>query len=322
MLDEAPGGVAAHLLELDDEALPDGAVIVDVAYSSINYKDALAVRGAARIARTLPLVAGIDLAGTVRTSTDDRVSPGDHVVATGCGLGESRWGGFAQRASLDGEDVLALPYALSPHQAMQLGTAGVTAMLCVLALEDRGLRPGEGPVLVTGAAGGVGSFAIAILARLGHEVVASTGRREEAAYLHGLGAAEIVDRAELAAPGKLLGKERWAAAVDTVGGQTLANVCATLRSGAAVAACGNVGGMDFPASVAPFILRGVSLIGIDSVRVPRSRRLEVWKRLSGDLDPAVLDTVAHDVGLTEVVDVAQRILDGEVRGRLVVDVGR
>ena len=322
MLEEADGGVVARRVELDDDALPEGAVTVDVACSSINYKDALAVRGAAPIARRLPMVAGIDLAGTVSASEDERFTPGDPVVVTGCGLGETHWGGFAQRARLDADMVVPLPTGFTLHQAMQLGTAGFTAMLCVLALEDHGLVPGAGPVLVTGAAGGVGSIAIAILSRLGHEVTASTGRVHEAAYLRDLGASEIIDRAELEAPGKLLGKERWAGAVDTVGGQTLATVCSTLRYGATVAACGNAGGMQLPTSVAPFILRGVTLAGIESSRTPRERRLTAWERLSRDLDPAVLDGITRDVGLTEVLDVSQQLLDGQVRGRLVVDTAR
>jgi acrylyl-CoA reductase (NADPH) len=312
----------AALVELDAAELPDGAVTVDVAFSSVNYKDALAVTGTAPIARSLPMVAGIDLAGTVVDSTDTAYAPGDRVVATGSGLSESHWGGYAQRARLDADKLVPLPPAFSLHQAMQIGTAGFTAMLCVLALEDHGLAVGAGPVVVTGAAGGVGSVAIATLAKLGHEVVASTGRPEESDYLRGLGAAEVIDRSELVESRRPLGKARWAGAVDAVGGQTLASICSTLRPGGAVAACGNAGGMDLPASVAPFILRGVSLLGIDSVNAPRDRRLQAWERLAQDMDPTALDGITHDVGLSEVLDVARDVLDGRIRGRLVVDTSR
>jgi acrylyl-CoA reductase (NADPH) len=247
---------------------------------------------------------------------------GDQVLATGHGLGESHWGGLAQRARLDGDWLVPMPGAFSARQAMQIGTAGFTAMLCVLALEDHDVGRDDGEILVTGANGGVGGIAIAVLARLGYQVVASTGRPEQSDYLRTLGAAEIVDRTELSEPGKALAKERWAGAVDTVGGQTLANVCASTRYGGTVAACGNAGGMSVPATVAPFILRGVTLAGIDSVRTPRERRHEAWRRLSTDLDPAVLDALTDTIGLTGVVDAASRLLDGRIRGRLVVDTSR
>jgi acrylyl-CoA reductase (NADPH) len=316
LIEEGDDGRArGRLAEVDEADLPEGDVTVDVAYSSVNYKDALAITGSAPIARSFPMVAGIDLAGTVADS-------GDEVLATGYGLGERHWGGLAQRARVRSDWLVPLPDAFTTHQAMQIGTAGFTAMLCVLALEREGVEPGSGPVLVTGAGGGVGGVAVALLSKLGHEVVASTGRTEESDYLRGLGAGEIIDRSELSEPGKAMGKERWAGAVDTVGGQTLANVCATTRYGGAVAACGNAGGMDVPANVAPFILRGVTLAGVDSVQTPRELRLEAWRRLGEDLDTGVLDTLTQDIGLSEVPDAVQRLLDGQVRGRLVVDTSR
>jgi acrylyl-CoA reductase (NADPH) len=315
LIEEDDGRARGRLAEVDEADLPEGDVTVDVAYSSVNYKDALAITGSAPIARSFPMVAGIDLAGTVADS-------GDEVLATGYGLGERHWGGLAQRARVRSDWLVPLPDAFTTHQAMQIGTAGFTAMLCVLALEREGVEPGSGPVLVTGAGGGVGGVAVALLSKLGHEVVASTGRTEESDYLRGLGAGEIIDRSELSEPGKAMGKERWAGAVDTVGGQTLANVCATTRYGGAVAACGNAGGMDVPANVAPFILRGVTLAGVDSVQTPRELRLEAWRRLGEDLDTGVLDTLTQDIGLSEVPDAVQRLLDGQVRGRLVVDTSR
>jgi acrylyl-CoA reductase (NADPH) len=311
--------VQARLAELDEADLPEGSVSVDVTYSSLNYKDALAITGSAPIARSFPMVAGIDLAGVVSTSDDPDHAAGETVVATGYGLGERHWGGLAQRARLDGDWLVPLSEAFSPRQAMAIGTAGFTAMLCVLALEDHGV---EGEILVTGANGGVGSLAVAILAKLGHHVIASTGRPELADGLRELGAAEIIDRAELSEPGRPLAKERWAGAVDTVGGQTLANVCASTRYGGTVAACGNVAGMSFPGSVAPFILRAVTLAGADSVQTPRPRRLEAWRRLSSDLDPSLLDSLTSEIGLTEVLDTAHELLDGRVRGRVVVDTSR
>jgi acrylyl-CoA reductase (NADPH) len=315
LIEETDDKPAARLAELEEAQLPDGAVAVDVAYSSLNYKDALGITGTAPIARSLPMVAGIDLAGTVAGS-------GDEVLVTGQGIGERHWGGLAQKARLDPDWLVPLPAAFTARQAMAIGTAGFTAMLCVLALEDHGVGPGDGAVLVTGATGGVGSVAVAVLAARGHHVIASTGRTAESGYLERLGAAEILDRAELSEPGKALAKERWAAAVDSVGGQTLANVCAGTRYGGTVAACGNAGGMAFPATVAPFILRAVKLIGVDSVRCPRERRLEAWRRLAEDVDPARLDEMTDEIGLGEVLDTARRLLDGDVRGRIVVDVGR
>jgi acrylyl-CoA reductase (NADPH) len=322
LIDEAEDRPKGRLAQLDDGDLPAGSVTVDVAFSSLNYKDALAITGTAPIARKLPMVAGIDLAGTVTDSSHRDYAAGDHVLATGYGIGESHWGGLAQRARLDGDWLVPLPATFTSRQTMQIGTAGFTAMLCVLALEDRGIRPSDGEILVTGANGGVGGVAIAVLTRLGYQVVASTGRPAEGEYLRTLGAIDIIDRAELSEPGKALGKERWAGAVDAVGGQTLANVCAGTRYGGTVAACGNAGGMKLPATVAPFILRGVTLAGIDSVQTPRDRRLEAWRRLGTDLDPAVLDAMTDTIGLSDVIDAAPRVLDGRVRGRLVVDTNR
>ena len=319
LIDKTDDEVQARLAELDEAELPDGSVSVDVTYSSLNYKDALAITGSAPIARSYPMVAGVDLTGVVSASDDADHAPGETVVVTGYGIGERHWGGLAQRARLDGDWLVPLPDAFSPRQAMAIGTAGFTAMLCILALEDHGV---EGEILVTGANGGVGSLAVAILAKLGHHVIASTGRPQLADALRELGAAEIIDRAELSEPGRPLGKERWAGAVETVGGQTLANVCASTRYGGTVAACGNVAGMSLPASVAPFILRAITLAGVDSVQTPRARRLEAWRRLSDDLDPSLLDSLTSEIGLTEVLDTARDVLDGRVRGRVVVDTNR
>jgi acrylyl-CoA reductase (NADPH) len=322
LIDEMDGQPKGRLARLEEGDLPAASVTVDVAFSSLNYKDALAITGTAPIARKLPMVAGIDLAGRVTESSHHDYVPGDEVLATGYGIGERHWGGLAQRARLDGDWLVPLPETFTCRQAMQIGTAGFTAMLCVLALEDRDILPSDGEILVTGANGGVGGVAVAVLTRLGYRVVASTGRPAESEYLRTLGAIEIIDRAELSEPGKALGKERWAGAVDAVGGQTLANVCASLRYGGTVAACGNAGGMKLPATVAPFIIRGVTLAGVDSVQTPRDRRLEAWQRLSTDLDPALLDALTETIGLSDVTDAAPRVLDGRIRGRLVIDTNR
>ena len=319
LIERSDEGVRARLAELDEGDLPEGSVGVDVSFSSLNYKDALAVTGRAPIARAFPMVAGVDLAGVVSVSDHPDHGAGEAVIATGYGLGERHWGGLAQRARVDGDWLVPLPEAFTPRQAMAIGTAGLTAMLCVLALEDGGVA---GEILVTGANGGVGSLAVAILAKLGHRVIASTGRPQLADGLRALGAGEIIDRAELSEPGKPLGKARWAGAVDTVGGQTLANVCASTRYGGTVVACGNVGGMDVPASVAPFILRALTLAGVDSVQTPHRRRMEAWRRLGADLDRSVLDSLTTEIGLTEVLDKAGDLLDGQVRGRIVVDTSR
>jgi acrylyl-CoA reductase (NADPH) len=320
VIDKDDAGYRAGLKELDDSALPEGDVTVRVEYSTINYKDGLALTGKAPVVRKFPLTAGIDFAGVVDSSSDARWQPGERVVQNGFGVGETHPGGLAQKARVKGDWLVPLPAALSTRQAMAIGTAGYTAMLCVLALERHGVSPGAGDVLVTGANGGVGTVAITLLARLGHRVVASTGRLQEAEFLKSLGAAEVISRDELSAPGKPLGQERWAGVVDSVGSHTLANACATMRYGGAVAACGLAQGMDFPATVAPFILRGVTLYGIDSVMAPQPLRRMAWDRLARDLDLAKLDRLTREIGLADAVAAGADILAGRVRGRLVVNV--
>ena len=322
LIEKDEAGYRAGVTEVDDAALPEGDVTVRVAYSTLNYKDGLAITGKGPVVRKFPMVPGIDLAGTVEASTHAGIAVGDKVVLNGWGVGEGHWGGLAQRARLKGDWLVPLPGAFTPRQAMAIGTAGYTAMLCVMALERHGVTPAQGEVLVTGANGGVGSVAVALLAKLGYTVVASTGRPQEADYLKALGAAEIIDRAQLSAPGKPLAKERWAGAVDTVGSHTLANVCASTKYRGAVAACGLAQGMDFPSSVAPFILRGVTLAGVDSVMAPRAERLEAWRRLAQDLDVTRLELMTHEIGLGEAVATAAALLEGKVRGRVVVDVNR
>lgn len=312
----------ARLTELDDAQLPEGDVTVRVAFSTLNYKDGLAISGSSPVVRRFPMVPGIDLAGTVETSSHPDYKTGDRVLLNGWGVGEGHWGGLAQKARLRGDWLIPLPKALSERQAMAIGTAGYTAMLCLMALERHGLTPERGEVLVTGANGGVGSFAIALLARQGYSVIAATGRPAEADYLKRLGATTIIDRAELSSPGRALAKERWAAAIDSVGSHTLANVCAGTRADGLVAACGLAQGMDFPATVAPFILRGVSLLGINSVTRPYKERVEAWERLCTGLDLAQLDEITREIGLSEAIPVAHELLDGKVRGRVVVDVNR
>jgi len=304
-----------------ESELMDGDVTVRVTHSTVNYKDGLALTGKAPVIRRWPMIPGIDFAGRVETSEHPDFRPGDLVVLNGWGTGETHLGAYAQKSRVKGDWLVPLPAGLNPDDAMAIGTAGYTAMLCVLALEKHGLKPSDGPVIVTGAAGGVGSVAVALLAKAGWHVIASTGRPEEADYLKGLGAAEIIDRAELAAPGRPLGKERWAAGVDAVGSHTLANVLSMMRYGGAVAACGLAQGMDLPASVAPFILRGVSLLGIDSVMCPKPRRLEAWARLASDLDREKLALMTTTIPLTDVVETARALLDGKVRGRVVVEIG-
>ena len=322
LIEKDEAGYRAGVTEVDDAALPEGDVTVRVAYSTLNYKDGLAITGKGPVVRKFPMVPGIDLAGTVEASSHAGIAVGDAVVLNGWGVGEGHWGGLAQRARLKGDWLVPLPAAFTPRQAMAIGTAGYTAMLCVMALERHAVTPASGEVLVTGANGGVGSVAVALLAKLGYTVVASTGRPQEADYLKTLGAAEIIDRAQLSAPGKPLAKERWAGAVDTVGSHTLANVCASTKYRGAVAACGLAQGMDFPSSVAPFILRGVTLAGVDSVMAPRAERLEAWRRLAQDLDVAKLELMTHEIGLGEAVATAAALLEGKVRGRVVVDVNR
>ncbi|WP_192036986.1 MDR family oxidoreductase [Halomonas sp. YLGW01] len=322
LIEKDEAGYRAGLTELDEAQLPEGEVTVRVEYSTLNYKDALAITGKGPVVRRFPMVPGIDLAGTVETSDSPRFAAGDRVLLNGWGVGEGHWGGLAQKARLKSDWLIPLPEAFSSKQAMAIGTAGYTAMLSVMALERHGLTPASGPVLVTGANGGVGSFSIALLAALGYEVMASTGRPEEADYLKRLGASEILDRAELTEKGKPLAKERWAGAIDSAGSYTLANVCAGTRYGGVVAACGLAQGMDFPSTVAPFILRGVTLAGIDSVMRPREDRLAAWKRLAETLDTAMLEEIAHEIGLEEAIDTAGQLIEGKVRGRTVVDVNR
>lgn len=315
IIDKGP----AQRVDLTEANLPEGDVTIDVVYSSLNYKDGLAVTGKGRIARSLPMVCGIDLAGTVAASDAPDWKPGDEVVVTGWGLSETHPGGYTTRQRVRSEWLVARPEGLSLQQAMAVGTAGFTAMLCVLALEDAGVRPDGGPVLVTGAAGGVGSVAVTVLATLGYEVEASTGRAEAHEYLRSLGATGIVDRATLTEPGKPLGKERWAGAVDTVGSTTLANVLSQIHYGGSVAACGLAGGADLPATVMPFILRGVSLLGVDSVMCPTPRRQRAWERLGADLPVDTLDELTQVRPFDDIPGLAEDILAGRTRGRTVIE---
>ncbi|MPT01166.1 MAG: oxidoreductase [Pseudomonas sp.] len=311
---------SARLAELQDDQLPTGNVTVNVAYSTLNYKDALAITGKGPVVRQFPMVPGIDLAGTVEASDDPRYQPGDRVLLNGWGVGESHWGGLAQKARVNGDWLIPLPDRLNERQAMAIGTAGYTAMLCLMALERHGLTPAHGPVLVTGATGGVGSFAISLLAGAGYNVTAATGKASEDAYLKSLGATTIIDRTELSAPGRPLAKEKWAAVIDSVGSHTLANACASTMSEGLVAACGLAQGMDFPATVAPFILRGVSLLGINSVTQPFERRVEAWEKLSDQLNLDALSLMSKEISLESAIAAASDLMDGKIRGRLVVDV--
>jgi acrylyl-CoA reductase (NADPH) len=305
-----------------EAATPGDDVVIDVEYSTINYKDGLALTNTSPVVRKWPMVAGIDAAGRVSSSTHAKWKKGDVVVLDGWGLGETHWGGLAQRVRAKGDWLVRIPAPLTTRDAMAIGTAGYTAALSVLALQDHGVTPGKGEILVTGATGGVGSIAVAVLASLGYAVVGSTGKAAEAEYLKGLGAREVIDRATLAVPGKPLQKDRWAGAVDSVGSTTLANVCAQMRAGGTVAACGLAGGMDFPSTVAPFILRGVTLAGIDSVMAPLARRGAAWQLLAEHLRPEQLGQMTREVPLAGAFDVARDILAGRVRGRVVVDVNR
>jgi len=317
MLENAPAFSASVQL-VDESRLPAGDVTVAVAYSTLNYKEGLAITNKLPVVRQWPMVAGVDGAGTVLESSHPDWKPGDGFVHNGWGVGETHWGCLAERARLKGDWLVRLPTAFTARQAMAIGTAGYTAMLCVLALEDRGVKPGTGEVLVTGATGGVGSVAVALLSSLGYQVVASTGKASEEAYLRQLGAAAIIDRAELAKPGKPMQKERWAAVVDAVGSQTLANALAQTRYGGVVAACGLAQGVDLPTTVHPFILRGVSLMGVDSVMAPRSVRQRAWDRLATDLDPTKLEGMIDEITLDGAIAKAQALMDGKVRGRVVV----
>jgi len=320
-IDNDDAGYRAGYAVMDDADLMPGDVDIDVTHSTINYKDGLAITGKGPIVRRFPMIPGVDFAGRVTRSTHGDFAPGDLVVAGGCGLGEAHFGGFAQKARVSGDWLVPLPPGLSPAQAMAIGTAGLTAMLCVLALERFGMTPDRGTMVVTGASGGVGSVAVALLARLGWRVAAVTGRPEEAEYLKSLGAQEIIDRAELAEPGKPLQSQRFAAGVDTVGSVTLANVLARTQFDGAVAACGNARGMDLPASVAPFILRGVTLLGVEAVRPRLALRREAWARLARDLDKEALSRMSATIPFSETLERAKKIVEGRVRGRIVVAIG-
>jgi acrylyl-CoA reductase (NADPH) len=322
VIDKTDAGQTVTVQQLDEAQLPEGDVTVDVAYSTLNFKDGLAITGSSPVVRKFPMVPGIDLVGTVAESSHADWKAGDTVVLNGWGVGEGHWGGLAQKARLKGDWLVPLPSAFTPEQAMAIGTAGYTAALCVDALVDWGVTPEQGEVLVTGATGGVGSVAIALLKKLGFSVAALTGKPDEADYLKQLGAATIIDRAEMSAKGKPLQKERWAGVVDTAGSFTLANACAQTKSRGAVAACGLAQGADFPATVMPFILRGVSLLGIDSVMCPQKPRQAAWDRLGRDLDPALLNTIATEIGLADTIQGARDLIDGKVRGRLIVNVNR
>ena len=322
LVEKDDAGYRAAVRSVDDSALGAGEVTVAVEYSTINYKDGLAITGKSPVVRKFPLTAGIDFAGVVESSEDGRFKPGDKVLLNGYGVGESHPGGLAQRARVKADWLIPVPEGLSSRQAMAIGTAGYTAMLCVMALQRHGLVAEGAEVLVTGASGGVGSIAVALLSDLGFAVIASTGRRQEADYLQALGAKQVIDREELSAPGKPLAKERWAGAVDSVGSHTLANACAATRYGGAVAACGLAQGMDFPASVAPFILRGVTLYGIDSVNASQPLRRTAWERLATSLNKDKLDQITQEIGLDEAIAAGSEVLAGRVRGRLVVNVNR
>jgi acrylyl-CoA reductase (NADPH) len=319
------GRTHADMRDLEDAQLPlydKGNVLVDIKYSTMNYKDGLAITGRSPVVRSFPMVPGIDFCGVVASSEDPEWKPGDKVIVNGWGIGENHWGGLAQRARVRGDWLVRLPEGMSMQDAMAIGTAGYTAMLCVRALENNSVGPDAGEVLVTGASGGVGSIAVAVLAKLGYKVTASTGRPGESGYLRDLGAAEIIDRSTLSSPGKPLQKERWAGVIDSVGSHTLANACASTRYRGTVAACGLAQGMDLPLTVAPFILRGVKLIGINSVLVPRDERVDAWARLAADLKPDALASMSHTIPLPAVFDIAPDLLDGKVRGRTIVDVNR
>jgi len=319
-IDKADKGTTAQLTQFDEAELMEGDVTVRVEWSTLNYKDGLALTGKAPVVRRFPMIAGIDFAGTVEQSSSPQWKAGDKVICNGWGMGETHLGAYAEKARVKGDWLVRLPEGMSTRQAMAIGTAGYTAMLSVLALERHGLTPGHGPVVVTGAAGGVGSVATAVLSKLGYHVIASTGRVSEAGYLKSLGASEVIDRGELAGPAKPLAKERWAAGIDSVGSTTLANLLSMTKYGGAIAACGLAAGMDLPSSVAPFILRAVCLLGIDSVMCPIELRKVAWSRLASDLDPAKLTEITHEIGLDDVVAAGAKILAGQVRGRIVVKI--
>ena len=319
-LTKSESGFSAALTQIDESQLPAGDVLVRVDYSTLNYKDGLAITNTGPVVRSWPMVAGVDGSGTVLESTHPNWKAGDSFVHNGWGMGEARWGLLAERARLQGDWLVKLPAAFTPRQAMAIGTAGYTAMLCVMALEQNGLKPDAGQILVTGATGGVGSVAVALLSKLGYSVVAATGKATEEPYLKQLGATSVIDRAELSSPGKPLQKERWAAVVDAVGSHTLANACAQTRYGGVVAACGLAQGADFPSSVMPFILRGVTLAGIDSVMAPLAKRQQAWNRLAVDLDPSKLEAMVDEVPLARAAEKAADLMAGKVRGRVLVKI--
>jgi acrylyl-CoA reductase (NADPH) len=319
-VDKAEKGTTVALTQFDEADLMDGDVTVRVEWSTLNYKDGLAVTGKAPVVRRFPMIAGIDFAGSVEASAHPAWKAGDKVICNGWGMGETHLGAYAEKARVKGDWLVRLPEGLSTRDAMAIGTAGYTAMLSVLALEKHGLTPNDGSIVVTGAAGGVGSVATAVLSKLGYHVIASTGRVSESSYLKDLGATEVIDRNELSGPAKPLAKERWAGGIDSVGSTTLANLLSMTKYGGAVAACGLAAGMDLPSSVAPFILRGVSLLGIDSVMCPINLRKAAWARLASDLDHAKLTEITHEIGLDEVIAAGAKILAGEVRGRIVVKI--
>ncbi len=321
VIDKNESGQTVELRDFDEADLMDGDVTVRVSHSTLNYKDGLALTGKAPVVRRFPMIPGVDLVGTVEASSNPEFKPGDAVVLNGWGLGETHLGAYAEKVRVKGDWLIPLPQGLSAEQAMAIGTAGYTTMLALMALERHGLRPDRGPAVVTGAAGGVGSVAVALLAKAGWHVIASTGRPEEADYLKGLGAAEIIKRSELSGPVRPLAKERWAAGIDSVGSTTLANILSMTRYHGAIAACGLAGGMDLPATVAPFILRGVSLLGIDSVMAPKPLRLEAWNRLSRELDLAKLAAMTSTVPLDRVQEAGRKIVEGKIRGRVVVEIG-
>lgn len=320
LIDKVDGALSASVTDIDEASLPEGDVTIAVDYSTLNYKDALAINKGAPVVRSFPMVPGIDLVGTVTESSNPEYKSGDRVLLNGWGVGEGHWGGLAEKARLKGEWLVPLPEAFDGKTAMAIGTAGYTAMLCVMALERQGVKPDDGEILVTGAAGGVGSVAIAVLAKLGYRVIALTGRPEEKEYLMSLGASDIMPREEMSEPGRPLARERWAGVVDVVGSNVLANACAGTKYGGTVTACGLAGGMDLPATVAPFILRGVTLAGVDSVMAPRELRLEAWRRLAEDLDPSKLGAIAQEISLDKAIEASGQILAGKLRGRVVVKV--
>jgi acrylyl-CoA reductase (NADPH) len=320
LINKDDSGYSAQMSQIEEQQLPEGDVLIQVDYSTLNYKDSLAITGASPVVRNFPMVPGIDFAGTVEHSDHADFKAGDQVVLNGFGVGEGHWGGLAQKARVKGDWLVPLPTAFTPKQAMTIGTAGYTAMLCVMALEQQGVNPDQGEILVTGAAGGVGSVAVSLLAKLGYHVVASSGRPEEKDYLLSLGATQVMDRNELSEKGRPLAKERWAGAIDVAGSHTLANICASMKYGGTVAACGLAQGYDLPATVMPFILRGITLAGIDSVYRPKADRIAAWNRLAEDLDLTHLDAIMTEITLSQALETAQEQMQGLTRGRFVVNV--